>query len=473
MSFSFSLRRRLTVILIGLTLITWLVSVLATAIHAGYLMRKQLDRHIVLYAGIAQHSMAAVLEEPQVREVFQARSKIIDQQSTRMRVRQFGGGDAEPGNGINLWFGDSQVLIGESAPVFPPPIKEGMVNRELADGSTWRILYRHFPRFNVWQAVGVDLESARLGGIAIFWRGVLPLLVILPVTMIILFYGIRRGLRPLNALARQISERQLHALEPLDTSTVPEEIKPVVTSLNQLLERLQRAHASEHRFTANAAHELQTPLAAIQAAVQSCQRRLSGIPESAGIDHTLERISDRISSATDTVRQLLTLARLDPDQEFERQPVELGALISDTMAEVGDIAMEAQLSVHFNQLTPAWIEGNSEWLRILLRNLFVNAFRYAPCGSEVDVRIDQQSGDCQLQISNDCEVIPAAEFERLTERFYHPTTSVEHGVGLGLSIAQRIAELHHAPLQISSWKHGRGFSVRVRLPLSPPDARLA
>ncbi len=459
----YSIKRRLTVLLIGLTLLTWAISVAVTTFHASRRIVDQLDLHLRHYADIGQHSVAAVLEDPHIRAYFQSRSISVPSGKALTRITSFV--ESADSVAINLWFDKSQVLVGQAAPRFPRPDAEGIVNRYLEEGSRWRIIYRHYPEYQVWQAVGVDLRLAQQGGWTAFWRGVVPMLVVLPITLVLLFFGIRQGLKPLDRLAGQISTRQPQTLEPFEVAEVPQELQPVVVALNGLLQRLERALASEHRFTANAAHELQTPLAAIQVAVQGCQRQLVDTGGCSEVRQMLDKISVRISSATETVKQLLLLARLDPDQEFDRESVELEVLIADAMAEVGSLAMERDISVRFNDAARTAMRGQGDWLGILLRNLFTNAFKYAPAGSEVEVRVQSRDEHTMLTIVNDGDVIPDHEFQRLADRFYHPSTGAPHGVGLGLSIVERIVELHKASMHLGPADAERGFKVEIRFPV--------
>lgn len=457
-----SLRRRLLVILIGLILAIWLVSVVITAVIAQQMIVRQIDRQLVQYMDMAQHTLLMVLRDPEVSKHFKRTFVPISSQPNLKRIEGFG--SQGRGQATNLWFGDSQVLVGEQTPAFPRPTANGVVTTALRTGndrSRWRIMYRYDPQVDVWLGVGVDLDQIQSMGSATFWRVIMPLLVILPVTGAVLFWGVGRGLRPLNDLADKIAVRKPAALEAIDTIDVPQEMRPVVDSLNGLLDRLQRALTSERRFTANAAHELQTPLAAIKAEVQRCQRQTND----SNTRIMLERISARVVRAVDTVGQLLTLARLDTDEEFPRQQVELGSIVVEVMAEVGAVAVDRGIEVKLDNHSPLYIEGNAEWLKILLRNLLVNAFSHSPSPAEVDVRLLQDDGGPAVMIANDCEPIPEEELSRLTDRFYRPSGSGGNGVGLGLSIVQRIAQLHGATLRLGPWQQGRGFVAEIRFPL--------
>lgn len=455
-----SLRRRLIAILLGLTLVTWLIFVVVTVVHARQLMIEQIDERLAHYVNMSQYTLQGVMSDPVVRDHFEKRS-VRETSAGLTRVAGPGGEVRE--HALNLWFGRRQVLVGSNAVKFPEPQAEGILTTALGEGddeSDWRILYRHDPAANVWLAAGVDMQHARNVVIATFWRLTLPLSVILPITAAILLLGVGRGLRPLDELAEKISLRKPHALDPIDIEEAPREIKPVVRSLNELLDRLQRALASEHRFTSNAAHELQTPLTAIKAEVQRCQRRVKD--EDSRV--MLERISVRVSRAATTVEQLLTLARLDPDQEFQRERVDLGDLVIDVMAEVGPIAMDRGIEMQLDDSAKLYVDGNAEWLKIGVRNLLVNALNYSPSPGEVEVRLELQDNVPKLIVANDCEPIPEKEFARLCDRFYTSPGTRNHGSGLGLSIVERIAELHGAELRLDRWRDDRGFRAEVRFP---------
>ena len=453
-----SLHRRLVVILVGLVVTTWTISVLVTAYFAEKTVINQIDRQLTHYMDMAQHSMVTISRDPQIRSYFWRSAEFISREPDLARLSSFGSQGTE--QATNLWYSRRQVLVGEQAPRFPDPKQEGIVNWvQTANGeeAEWRILYRRDENSGIWLATGINMAYApNLGAITVL-RVILPLLVILPLTVAILLWGIGRGLRPLDELAKKISDRRPLALEPIDAGGVPREILPVLTSLNNLLERLQRALASENRFTANAAHELQTPLAAIKAEVQRCQRHVADDASR----EMLERISARVTRAADTVTQLLTLARLDPEQEFQRQDVDLNELLMDVLAEEGGLAMDRELDLRVSENGPAMVCGHPEWLKIMMRNLLANAFRYSPFGGTVDIDLEKAGGTLLLRIVNDCNPIPHDELARLTDRFYSPPGNKNGGVGLGLSIVQRIADLHGAHLSLESLTERKGFAAKV------------
>lgn len=459
-----SLRRRLVLILLALSMATWLIAVIVTALLARQLIDAQVDRQLTQYMDMAHHTLGTIFASPEISNYYIRMSQDFATLGGEAplpgvnRIRGFGTQGRD--QATNLWLDNRRLLVGSEAPAFPEPMNEGFITwtRDAASGlSAWRVLYRRDEALNVWIAVGIDTAyAASLGGVTVL-GAIAPLLVILPLTIAILLWGVRRGLQPLGHLAEKIQARNPQLLEPIDTADVPIEIKPVVESLNDLLDRLERALASESRFTSNAAHELQTPLTAIKAEVQRYQRQGGD----AGTRVMLERISARVSRATKTVTQLLTLARLDPEQEFQRERIDLGELVIDAVAEEGGVAVDRRLDVHVPEVPGLQVLGHRDWLNILVRNLVANAFRYSALGGLVNITLEQLPSGVRLVVANDCESIPGDQRQRLTERFYSPPENTAAGVGLGLSIVARIAQLHNATLHLGAQPDGRGFVATV------------
>ena len=350
----------------------------------------------------------------------------------------------------------------EDSPHFAAPLQEGFSILQLAESeSRWRVLARYDERTELWILVGLELSAARWALFANLAKALFPLLIILPLTIVLLYYGVTRGLRPLRKLTQQIQNRSPRALDPVVPGEVPEEIVPVVDSLNDLLQRLGHALEAEQRFTANAAHELLTPLAAVKAEVQLCQRRLVNSENA----HMLDRIAERVDRASHTVDQLLTLARVDPDAPLPTASVPLQRLMADTVAETAHLALERGLEIDLQQGEEVSVDGNREALAILLRNLLVNAFRYATAGSCVSIGVVKDSSGVALVVSNACARLSEREFAQLEDRFYRVPGSAGLGAGLGLSIVRRIADQHGAGFHVGPGGDGSGFTARVVFPV--------
>lgn len=442
----YSLRRRLTLILTGLILITWILAMVITALVSQQLIYQQIDRQLTHYMDMAHHTARVIISNRDIARYFESFSNPIENNPDFIRMTNFGSRGIEQGS--NMWFGRRQIIIGEHTPRFPRAITPGFKTIELEEAdqhSNWRILYRYDPNERVWLAVGINMQYAESFSNVTLWRSLLPLAIILPVFILILLWGIKRGLKPLNNLAGSIALRKPQALESIDLHNVPAELAPVVTSLNTLLDRLARALSSEQRFTSNAAHELQTPLSAIKAEVQRYQRHIDD-PE---ILEMLQRIYLRVSRATDTVQQLLTLARLDPDQDFHRERIAFNQLLIEVLAEHGAIAVDHGITINLNNCEElVWVSGNAEWLKIMLSNLLLNAIHHSITPGVIEISLKVTANKLTLAISNDCESIPPQEFQRLSDRFFRPAGSARPGLGLGLSIVQRIASLHGTSLEL-------------------------
>jgi signal transduction histidine kinase len=312
--------------------------------------------------------------------------------------------------------------------------------------------------------LGIELDSARWEMMRMLGRALLPLLLVLPLTVALLYIGVARGLQPLKTLASQIARRSPGVLQPVDTAGVPTEMLGVVSSLNELLRLLALALEGEQRFTANAAHELLTPLAAIKTEVQLCQLQLDDQRGEA----MLARIAQRVDRATHTVEQLLTLARLDPDIPLLTEQVDLKNLIEEVLADTAPLAESCKQQVALQADENLVVTGSEQGLTILLRNLLRNAFRYASDGSVIQVTLHGRD-PVQLEVRNDCQALSSEEFARICERFYRVPGSVGQGAGLGLSIVARIAEQHGAELAVGpaftdQGGAGQGFCVRLSFP---------
>jgi len=457
-----SLRKRLIGILLALMLFAWGTSTLITGVYAAKVMMAQVDRQLEQYSDLVYFITQVFAHQPDadVNSMTPWSIQELDEGRT-MVIEASGGEGAAPA--MNIWLGDALLAMLTTSPRFPKPSSEGFSYMHLDDdGSHWRTYARYDEPTGLWMLVGIELDAARWAMLEILGRALLPLLIVLPLTVVILYFGVRRGLGPLKALAEQISRRNPAVLDPVRSDDVPEEIEPVVDSLNALLERLALALESEQRFTANAAHELLTPLAAIKAEVQLCQRLLED--DRAGA--MLNRITERVDRATHSVEQLLTLARVDPDTPLLYEPVNLRLLLGEVVAETAHLAVERGLRLELQEGGPLEITANEEALAILLRNLLTNACRYALEGSVIEVNLSEASDRAVLQICNASEPLSREEYSRLKERFYRVPGSAALGAGLGLSIVERIARQHGAQFTAQPIADEGGFKAEVVFPRS-------
>lgn len=453
-----SLKQRLIWILLGLTLFAWVTSAVVTYAHAGRVLLAQVDRQLEQYSDLVTYITGVFAR--QIENDLPLYESWTGHDYDRARLDPIVIETPESGGlspAVNIWEEGHLIAVVAGSPRFPRPVAAGFADQAIQGerSGQWRTLARYDGITQTWILVGIELAAARQSMLQTLGRALLPLLIILPLTVLVLYLGVTRGLRPLRELAAQISHRSPAALDPIETASVPGEMAGVVTALNSLLGRLAVAMEGEQRFTANAAHELITPLAAIKTEVQVCQRQISGEPGA----QMLDRIARRVDRATHSVEQLLTLARVDPDAPMSCEKLDLRALLQDLLAETANLALDRQLEVDLDADESVVVSGSREALAILLRNLLVNAFRYATPGSTVRIALN---GAPQLSIANDCEPLSKAEFDALCDRFYRVPGNDVVGAGLGLSIVKRIAQLHRASLTLGPDAGQRGFRVVLR-----------
>jgi two-component system sensor histidine kinase QseC len=286
-----------------------------------------------------------------------------------------------------------------------------------------------------------------------------PLALGLPVLIVLLWFSISRGLNPVGVLTREIASRKPDNLKPLDAGSAPGEVRPMVLALNELLQRVTHTLEGERRFTANAAHELRTPLAAIQA-----QLHVAGKADSeTERQQAMQQLKRGVERSIRLVGQLLTLARLDPEQALpDAHLVNFGNIAEAVCAELAPLTLQRgqTLELLIEPDLPS-LSGNADMLSMLLSNLVDNAIRYTPRGGHIDVALSHYLFGLVLEVSDDGPGIPVSQRDKVFERFYRIASQDQPGTGLGLAICQRIAELHHARVTLTDGPRGRGVTVSV------------
>lgn len=312
----------------------------------------------------------------------------------------------------------------------------------------------HFPRSEAREA---REEIAETLGEALVW----PLAAALPALALAIWLGVGAGLRPLRELRAQLARRGAADLSPLDAASAPQEIEPLVAELNRLFARIGETMGRERRLTADAAHELRTPLAVLSTQAQVARRASSA----AARDEALDALVAGAARAARLIEQMLTLARLEAGQPAERaQRVTLRELARQALAEAAPRAIEKNLDIALEEGPPGEIEGHPALLAVLLRNLVDNAVRYTPAGGRVRVAVRETQSAVELEVSDNGPGVPPGELARLGERFHRLAPAGESGSGLGLSIVQRIAELHRGRVRFAPGPGAAGLSVGVQFP---------
>ncbi len=429
-----SLRQRLLVALLGALLLVGIVASAATYLSA----RSEIN---------------ALLDE----ELRQVALSLRDHAVLDLSRLTRGGGDARQRVVVQIW-GPTGVALYLSNTVAPLPLvrTEGFVS--LAhEGREWRVYTATMglQTIQVGQAIALRRELAT----DVALRILIPILAALPLFGVLIWLLVGHGLAPVARLARTIASRSAASLAPLPADRLPEEVAPLVASLNGLLARLEQSFGLQRRFAADAAHELRTPLTALGLQIQLLERAKTDAERASAV----ARLREGVKRATRLVEQLLVMARLEPDaadRPVER--VELGALANSVagdlaaLAEVRGVALEVDAEENIATL------GTEDALRILVSNLVDNAIRYTPSGGTIVMRVSRAAGDAILEVADDGPGIPEAERARVFGRFYRVAGTEQPGSGLGLAIVRQVADLHRARLELGTGLGGAGLAVRVR-----------
>lgn len=368
---------------------------------------------------------------------------------------------------FQLWEGVGERLLMRSsnAPVVAlAPFADGYAEIEL-DGE--RFVVFTLQHEGLWLQVAHDdyMRDELAGEIAL--ATVLPNAIGIPVMALLIWLLLGRGLRPLSALRTAIAGRSGGNLAPVHVSPSSIELEPMVDELNDLLTRLGESFERERRFTADAAHELRTPLAVLRIHAENALAA-AGDEERRG---ALEMLLRGVDRAARLVEQLLTIARLEPEAAPETfTSLRLDTLVREELAALAPVAARRGQEFDLSATGAFTVRGDRALVGILVRNLVDNALRYSPPDSLVRValRADPR-GHVEMTVEDEGPGVPAELSERVFERFYRAASGRGDGAGLGLAIVRRIVDLHGGVVEARprTDEHRSGFIVR--LPAALPD----
>ncbi|MDB6089452.1 MAG: two-component sensor histidine kinase [Gammaproteobacteria bacterium] len=312
------------------------------------------------------------------------------------------------------------------------------------------------------QAVDLALKTLR------------PFALLLPVLAFLIWLAVGGALEPLRRLTSLVKSRRVDALDPLPNERLPDEVRPLVGALNDLLGRLGAALDRERAFMADAAHELRTPLTALHLQMGMLARA----ENEAERNEAMERLSAGVQRAIRLVEQMLSFARQEPRAEPGRVRVALADIAREIVAELVPLADAKNIDLGISNSEPAFVLGDPEALRTLMRNLVDNAVRYTPSGGRVDVSVENSTHVAEpsashlpatathavLKVIDNGPGIPPEERLRVLDRFYRPAGTSPSGSGLGMAIVKAIADSHAATLKLEPGSDGRGLAVTLYFP---------
>lgn len=444
-----SLQNRLLVILLSVVVAIWLGAALLVWRDASHELDELLDGHLAQAAAllVAQQTHIDNDEDDDVLDVTSMHKYAP---AVAFQVFHLG------------------VLVMGSPNVGAVPmtgLTRGFATVSLADGESWRVFAARGDHSDVQVYVGERIHTRQEIVFTVLRGMLLPLLVALPLLAVLLWSSVRLVLAPLRKLGAQVGARDPHALSPLPFEGLPTEMRPLVAELNALLARISEMMESERRFTADAAHELRTPIAAIRAQAQ--------VAMGAGTDDAQRRVAlettlagcDRAARVVD---QLLTLARLDGQgsDTATAGDTDLSAVAQGVAADLAPLALARGQELELNAVPLCRIHAHEVLMAILLRNLLDNALRYAPDGARIQMAVQRDGALVQLVVQDSGPGMSQADMDRLGERFFRVLGHQQPGSGLGWSIVRRIATVTGARLSVQRSEALGGLQVRVVWPSS-------
>ncbi|GAB1394574.1 ATP-binding protein [Rhodocyclaceae bacterium] len=436
----FSLRRRLLVWLLGGVTAGWLVAMMFTYVDAHEEIDELFDAQMVQ---VAQTLIALASEYDDDDDVARLESDGHKYQKKFI---------------FQLLDAEGRLLLRSPvAPLTPLTGKDGFSESAARGKDRWRY-YSQWDREHNLRVVVAENHHVRDELTEhIVGRLLLPALFGLPLLGAWIWFATQRGLWPIGAIAADVAGRAPDRLDPVVPVAAPREVRPLLDAMNALFGRVAGALDKERRFTADAAHELRTPLAAIVAQTQVAQRARDDAERA----HALDQIAAGAQRAGRLVEQLLTLARLDPAADLPRSAVRLDELAAEVCADHGTAALDKRIALELDAPAPVVVDGNLDMLRVLLRNLLDNALRYTPPDGKVGVGVTAQAGKISLSVSDSGPGIPSEERENVLRRFHRLAGQETEGSGLGLSIVARVAELHAARLTLGDGIGTPGLTVMI------------
>jgi len=440
-----SLQRRLLVGVIGLVVAVWLAMAAFTWFDVRHELDELLDSHLA--------QAAALLVAQQIDDLGDDHG--IDAPSLHRYA---------PKVAFQVWHEGRLVLRSANAPSAwlageGSGFTSGFRTLQI-DGTSWRVFATRGAERDVQVFVGEQIGSRADILLAVLRSMLMPMLLGLPLLAGVAAWGVRRGLKPLREMSDALAARDPRALQPVQLAGTPAEMMPMVDGLNALFGRIAALMDSERRFTADAAHELRTPIAAIRTQAQVALGEADGQRRR----HALEATLAGCDRATRLVEQLLTLSRVEAGAPPAATDIDLAALARRTVAAIAPHALERRQQLEFEADVAVPLRADETLLGVLVRNLVDNATRYSPDGARVRVRVDQEQGRARLVVEDSGPGLDDADRARLGERFFRVLGTERAGSGLGWSIVQRIARTQGATVTTGRSAALGGLCVSVTWP---------
>jgi two-component system OmpR family sensor kinase len=360
---------------------------------------------------------------------------------------------------VQIWNAAGEAILPTSSVDIPRQAKLGFADITFA-GNSWRVYTSSDGRRTAqvsqrWSAREEVAGNAALGA-------ALPILAAIPIAWLVTIWAINRLLRRLAGFAETLAERSVDAKDPIPLGNVPREIAPLNIALNALIGRHQQALERQRRFVSDAAHELRTPLAALQIQVDNLRTHARGAQKEA-----VEELHAGVRRAGALVEQLLKMARLDDNAPRDRRAeVGLKDMVAGVVADHVAIAMEKNVDLGLSNNDALDIRVADPEAKVLLANLVDNAVRYTGSGGKVDVVVARRGDSALVEVIDSGCGIPDVALPRIFDRFFRAAPADIEGTGLGLAIARAIADRNGFGLNVINRQDVVGVIARVEIPLA-------
>jgi two-component system sensor histidine kinase QseC len=449
-----SLQRRLLIYLLICAQLVWGVALLASADRARDEVNELYDTEMIRLARQVQATMAGAASHHGMPGPGAARAPAEPRSVSTLA------GEAHLRDlSLAAWHADGRLLLADREGVQLPRRIDaaGFVDLTL-EGAAWRVYYLQSPRGEWLVAAGQRVTEREELVEKLIGSHLLPWLLVLPILMAAMTWAVRKALAPIRTLAGELQGRGADDLRPVPAANAPRELIPLLTAMNGLFVRIETTLARERRFTADAAHELRTPLAVLRAQWDVVR----GANDAAEREQAEARLAAGLDRIDRLVTQMLALSRLEATDHLARSgPVDWHALVAQVINDVLPLAERRRIELGCDWPADGAaafpLRGDADLLAVLLRNLVDNAVRYAPEGSTVTLRF----GAACLTVENEGPPLPAETLARLGERFHRPDGQAESGSGLGVSIARRIAALHGLQLRYRAGRDAQGLVAEL------------
>ncbi|NKJ19937.1 ATP-binding protein [Dyella sp. SG609] len=376
----------------------------------------------------------------------------------------------EPEVGYQVFAADGRVLATTAnLDGMPAPRADDKAFRDVSFGTRrWRVFQLPRGSDGEWIRTAERYDSRTEISQALWVQYGLMLFVALPLLALLMGWAIRRGLKPLDTLARRLLRREPGSHAPVTLENAPTELRPLLDALNEQIGRLENALERERRFSADVAHELRTPLASTMINLDAA----IGAREPGAADSALADARECLVALARRTEQLLALARLESGEGRRAMaPVDLATLAGDVIDEMVSVIAHSQVELVLAPLPPRLVvHGDEAALRAMLRNLLENAMRHVPSGGMVELALSRAGRVAVIDVVDNGPGIPPERRAALFERFHREPGTRGDGYGLGLSIVQRAAQMHGADIQLLDSRFGTGLHVRVSLLLHGDEA---